>query len=177
VKNAVMCLLVIAFALESPVHADISVAKMSPGAVSVALAAIDEAKRIAQAGGGSVLLAGSVLSTDDVPRGNVVSIIAYPDDIAKVTTGMILLLAKEHCEPIDQCLVARRVTGRDSAGEIQTESYGSAEPLLLDRIRARLLGTVLFTVDLETGAIRDLRPDAGARVLSLGEAVARAAAR
>ncbi len=176
-KNAVISWLVMTFAIGTPVRADISVAKMSPVAVSVALAAIDEAKRIAQAGGDSVLLAGSVLSTDDVPRGNFVSIISYPDDVAKITAGMILLLAKEHCEPIDQCLVARRVTGRDSAGEIQTESYGSAEPLLLDRIRARLLGTVLFTVDLETGAIRDLRPDAGARVLSLGEAVARAAAR
>jgi len=176
-KNAVMSLLAIAFVIGTPVRADISVAKMSPGAVSIALAAIDEAKRIAQAGGGSVLLAGSVLSTDDVPRGNVVSIIAYPDDVAKVKAGMILLLAKEHCEPVDECLVARRVTGRNGAGDIETESYGSAEPLLLDKIRARLLGAVLFTVDLETGAIRDLRPEGQARVLSFQEAVARAAAR
>ncbi len=175
-KNAVISLLVFLFAAASPVRADISVAQMSPNAVNVALAAIAEAKRIAQAGGGSLLLAGSVLSTDDVAHGNVVSIIAYPD-VARVTVGMVLLLAKEHCEPIDQCLVARRVTGRDDAGEIQTESYGSAEPLLLDKIQARLLGTVLFTVDLETGAIRDLRPDGDARVLSLREAVTLAAAR
>jgi hypothetical protein len=176
VKNAVRCFLVILFTGAVPVHADISVANMSPGAVSIALGAIEDAKRIARAGGGSVLLAGSVFSTDDVARGNVVSIIAYPD-VTKVTAGMILLLAKEHCKPIDECLVARRVTGYDSSGEIETESYGSAEPLLLDKIRARLLGAVLFTVDLETGAIRDMRPEGEARLLTLGEAVARAAGR
>jgi hypothetical protein len=48
---------------------------------------------------------------------------------------------------------------------------------LLDKIRARLLGAVLFTVDLETGAIRDMRPEGEARLLTLGEAVARAAGR
>jgi hypothetical protein len=94
-----------------------------------------------------------------------------------MTPGSILLLAKKNCEPIENCLVARRVIGRDSSGSLQTERYGSAEPFLLDTIQATLLGAVVYAVDLQTGGIRDMRPDRRWEHLSVAEAVAQEAKR
>jgi len=170
-KNAVIGLLMGFTLLSAPLHAEISVASLTPNEVSVALAAIESAKKIVEAGRGSLLMAGSVLSTDEVPSSNVLIILDYPI-LAKLTPGSILLLAKKNCEPIEDCLVARRVTGRDSSGSIQTERYGSAEPFLLDTIQATLLGSVVYAVDLQTGCIRDMRPDRKAVYLSVAEAVA-----
>ena len=116
-------------------------------------------------------MAGSVLSTADAPSSNVLIILDYPN-LAKLTLGSILVLSKKNCEPIESCLVARRVTGRDSSGRLQTERYGSAEPLLLDTIQATLLGAVVYAVDLQTGAIRDMRPDRRSEYLSVAEAIA-----
>jgi len=152
------------------------VASMSPHEVSTALSAIETAKKIVEAGRGSLLMAGSVLSTREVASGTEVAIIDYPN-LEKMKPGSILLLAKKDCEPIEDCLVARRVIGRDSSGALQTERYGSAEPLLLDSIRATLLGAVVYAVDLQTGDIRDLRPDRHSEYLSLNEAVAQEAMR
>jgi hypothetical protein len=121
-------------------------------------------------------MAGSVLSTREVAGGTEVAIIDYPN-LEKMKPGSILLLAKKDCEPIEDCLVARRVIGRDSSGTLQTERYGSAEPFLLDSIRATLLGAVVYAVDLQTGGIRDLRPDRRSEHLSLAEAVAQEAKR
>jgi hypothetical protein len=135
------------------------------------LTAIDSAKRIVRVGNGSLLLAGSVLSLEATPRGNLLTIIGYPE-LKAMTSGMILLLAKKGCEPTEKCLVARSVIGHDSEGGLQTESYGTAEEFLINPIQAVLLGSVVFTVDLETGIIRDMRPRHGQAVLSVDEAVA-----
>jgi hypothetical protein len=91
--------------------------------------------------------------------------------------GSVLLLAKRNCDPIEDCLVARRVIGRDATGGLQTEQFGFAEPLLLDQIQATLLGSVVYTVDLRTGDIRDMRPDRRLEHLSLAEALAQEAKR
>jgi hypothetical protein len=170
-RNTVTGLLMGCTLLNVPLRAEISIASLTPNDVTIALAAIEAAKKIVEAGRGSLLMAGSVLSTDDVPSGNVLTIIDYPD-LAKLAPGSILLLAKKNCEPIENCLVARRVIGRDSSGRIQTERYGSAEPFLLDTIQATLLGAVAYAVDLQTGVIRDMRPDRKGVYLSVAEAIA-----
>ena len=170
-RNSVIGLLTGFTLLSAPLRAEISVASLTPNEESIALAAIESAKKIVQAGRGSLLMAGSVLSTDEEPSSNVLTILDYPI-LAKLTPGSILLLAKKNCEPIENCLVARRVTGRDSSGSIQTERYGSAEPFLLDTIQATLLGAVVYAVDLQTGGIRDMRPDRRSVYLSVAEAIA-----
>ena len=157
-RNTVAGLLLGLTLSNAPLHAESPIASMTPDEVNTELAAIEAAKKIVQAGRGSLLMAGSVLSTDEEPSSNVLTILDYPI-LAKLTPGSILLLAKKNCEPIENCLVARRVTGRDSSGSIQTERYGSAEPFLLDTIQATLLGAVVYAVDLQTGGIRDMRPD------------------
>jgi hypothetical protein len=170
-RNTVIGLLIGFTLLNAPLRAEVSIASLSPNEVSIALAAIEAAKKIAVAGRGSLLMAGSILSTDDVPSSNVLTILDYPN-LAKLTPGSILLLAKKNCEPIENCLVARRVIGRDSSGSLQTERYGSAEPFLLDTIQATLLGAVVYAVDLQTGGIRDMRPDRRSVYLSVAEAIA-----
>jgi hypothetical protein len=139
-RNSVIGLLFGFTLLNAPLRAEISIASLSPNEVNIALVAIEAAKKIAEAGRGALLMAGSVLSTDDVPSNNVLTILDYPN-LEKMTPGSILLLAKKNCEPIENCLVARRVIGRDSSGSLQTERYGSAEPFLLDTIQATLLGS------------------------------------
>ena len=170
-KNTVIGLLIGLTLSSAPLRAEVPISSLSPNEVSIALAAIESAKKIAAAGRGSLLIAGSVLSTDEVPLSNALTILHYPD-LEKLTSGSILLLAKKNCEPIDSCLVARRVIGRDSSGRLQTERYGVAEPLLLDTIQATLLGTVVYAVDLQTGDIRDLRPARRSAYLSVAEAIA-----
>jgi hypothetical protein len=170
-RNSVIGLLFGFTLLNAPLRAEISIASLSPNEVSIALAAIEAAKKIAEAGRGALLMAGSVLSTDDVPSSNVLTILDYPN-LEKMTPGSILLLAKKNCEPIENCLVARRVIGRDSSGSLRTERYGSAEPLLLETIQASLLGAVVYAVDLQTGAIRDMRPNRTSVNLSVAEAIA-----
>jgi hypothetical protein len=165
------------FALaNAAVPADVSIASMSPNEVSVALASIEAAKKIVEAGRGSLLMAGSVLSTNEAASSMVLAVLDYPN-LDKLKPGSILLLAKKNCEPVENCLVARRVIGRDSSGSLQTERYGFAEPLLLGSIQATLLGAVAYAVDLQTGDIRDMRPDRRSEHLSVAEAVAQEAKR
>jgi hypothetical protein len=170
-RNTAIGLLLGFTLLNAPLRAEISIASLSPSEVSIALAAIEAAKKIVVAGRGSLLMAGSVLSTNDVSISNVLTILDYPN-LEKMKPGSILLLAKRNCEPIENCLVARRVIGRDSSGSLLTERYGSAEPFLLDTIQATLLGSVVYAVDLQTGGIRDMRPDRTSEYLSVAEAIA-----
>lgn len=170
-RNAVIGLLLGLTLLSAPLRAELPIASMSPEAVNTELAAIESAKRIVEAGRGSLLMAGSALSTDEAAGSSVLTILDYPK-LAKIKLGSILLLAKKNCEPIESCLVARRVIGRDSSGSLQTERYGSAEPFLLDPIQATLLGVVVYAVDLQTGDIRDMRPDRTSIHLSVAEAIA-----
>ncbi len=137
-------------------HAGISAANMTPAQVQIALTAIEAAKRIAQTGRGSLLLAGDVLATAEAPAENVLTIIEYPD-LAQLEPGQIMLFARQRCAPIVDCLLARRYTGRDASGEIRTEIYGSSETLLLGQVQATLLGVVDYAIDLETGRISDMR--------------------
>jgi hypothetical protein len=158
------------------VRADISIPSMSPDEVHTALSAIDAAKKIVEAGRASLLMAGPVLATPEGADSNVLLVLDYPD-LARMQTGSILLLARRNCEPVEDCLVARRVIGRDASGSLQTEPYGSAGPLVFGRIEATLLGAVVYAVDLRTGDIRDMRPDRRSEHLSLAEAVAQEAKR
>jgi hypothetical protein len=174
-KSAVIGLVSCFVLASTAVRADAPIASMSPNEVSTALASLEVAKKIVEAGRGSLLMAGSVLSTHEA-AGMVVAVLDYPN-LEKLKPGSILLLAKKNCEPIESCLVARRVIGRDSLGGLQTERYGSAEPFLLDTIKATLLGAVAYAVDLKTGDIRDMRPDRKADHLSVAEAVAQEAKR
>ena len=170
-RNTVIGLLIGLTLLNARLRAEMSIASLTPNEVNIALVAIESAKKIAEAGRGSLLMAGSVLSTDDAPSSNVLVILDYPT-LAKLTPGSILLLAKKNCEPIEDCLVARRVIGRDSSGRIQTERYGSAEPFLLNTIQATLLGAVVYAVDLQTGGIQDMRPGRTSVYLTVAEAIA-----
>jgi hypothetical protein len=149
--------------------------------VITALAAIENAKAVARAGRGSLLMVGSILSPDGRPRGRVVAVLDYPV-LRDMKPGMVLILAKLNCEPIDDCLIARRVIRLDAKYGVETEPYGDAEGLLLTQINATLLGSVAYAVDLDTGAIRDLRPDgrhadSASATISVSDATAREAAR
>jgi hypothetical protein len=178
VRNQTIALLA-AFVLAMFVLAAMSAraqAGLSPSQVTRELAAIEEAKTLAQAGRGELLLVGPILSTAEVPAGNVLTIIEYPE-LSMMKPGSILILAKENCQPIDKCLVARQVIGRDSSGQVQTERYGTAEDFLLDTIRATLLGSVLYAVDLDTGWIHDMRPDRTVEQITLAQALAQEATR
>jgi hypothetical protein len=64
----------------------------------------------------------------------------------------------------------------DAEHGLQTEPVNGAEGLLLTQVKATLLGSVAYTVDLGTGTIRDLH-DAGAPQRTLGEAIAEEQAR
>jgi hypothetical protein len=152
-------------------RAEVPIDSMSPAQISTELAAIKTAKSIVNQGNGSLQMAGAVLSTQSIARGNVLTIIDHPEP-AQMTPGMILLLAKRNCAPDENCLVARRVIGHDSTGGLQTERYGTAEEFLLESIQATLLGRVVYAVDLETGYIRDMRPGRKHEFLTLEQAIA-----
>ena len=126
--------------------------------VNTALAAIENAKALARTGRGSLLMVGSILSSDEHPQEQAVAVLEYPQ-IRDMKPGTVLILAKINCEPIDDCLIARRVTRIDAKYGIETEPYGGAESLLLTQINATLLGSVTYAVDMGTGAVRDFRPD------------------
>jgi len=149
---------------------------LSPSQVNRELATIEDAKTLAQAGRGELLLVGPILSTAEVPTGNVVTILEYPE-LSMMKAGSILILAKKNCEPIDRCLIARQVIGLDSSGHLQTQRYGTAEEFLLGTIQATLLGSVLYAVDLDTGWIRDMRPDRTVEEITLAQALAQEATR
>lgn len=149
--------------------------------VSTALAAIESAKAVARAGRGSLLMVGSILSADVHPKDQVVVVLDYPV-VHDMKPGMVLILAKINCEPIDDCLIARRVTRIDATYGVETEPYGEAEGLLITPINATVLGSVAYAVDLATGAIRDLRPEmlhghSVPATISLSDALAREGAR
>jgi hypothetical protein len=150
-------------------------ADSSPDSVSTALSAIDSAKAVAKAGRGTLLMLGSLLSGEEHADDKVVAILDYPT-LRDMKSGMVLILARVGCEPIDECLIARRVTDMDSEHGLQTEPVNGAEGLLFTQIKATLLGSVAYTVDLGTGTIRDLH-DSRAPQRSLGEAIAEEQAR
>ena len=135
----------------------------------IALAAIDDAKALVAAGRGQLLLVGGALSTEQTPSENVVVVLEYPL-VQEMKSGMILMLATNGCQPIEACLIARRVAEVDVEGEIRTDPY-TIEGLLFGKTRATLLGIVSYAIDLETDSIRDMRAGLP-RSISLAQAIA-----
>jgi hypothetical protein len=157
--------------LVAGIHATcIAQADIRPEQAHTALAAIDHAKALVAAGRGQLLLVGSTLSTEQVPSHNVVVILKYPI-IQDMKPGMILILAKNGCEPVDACLIARRVSEIDVNGEVQTDPY-STEELLFAKTKATLLGIVSYAIDLDTDSIRDMRAGRAQEALTLSRAIA-----
>ena len=144
-------------------------AEIRPDQTHTALAAIDDAKALVAAGRGQLLLVGAALSTEQAPSENVVVVLEYPF-IREMTPGTILILARNGCEPIELCLIARRVAEIDVKGEVETDPYTS-EGLLFGRTKATLLGIVSYAIDLETDSIRDMRAG-GAQSITLAQAIA-----
>lgn len=135
----------------------------------MALAAIDDAKALVAAGRGQLLLVGAALSTEQSPSENILVVLEYPL-IRDMKPGTILMLAKDGCEPLESCLIARRVAEIDVKGGIQTDPYTS-EGLLFGMMKATLLGIVSYAIDMETDSIRDMRAGA-ARSITLTQAIA-----
>ena len=154
-------------------HALIARANVRPEQAHTALAALDDAKTLAAAGRGQLLLVGATLSTEQAPAENVVVILEYPI-LREMKPGMVLILAKSGCEPIDSCLIARRVTEIDVNGEVQTDPY-TTEELLFTKTKATLLGVVSYAIDMETGSIRDMRAGRAQESISLARAIAQEA--
>jgi hypothetical protein len=147
----------------------IAQAEIRPEHTHTALAAIDDAKALVAVGRGQLLLVGSALSTDQVPSENMLVVLEYPL-IRAMKPGMVLILARSGCEPIESCLIARRVAEVDGKGELQTDPYTS-EGLLFGKTKATLLGIVSYAIDLETDSIRDMRAGS-AESITLTQAIA-----
>lgn len=141
-----------------------------PEQAHTALAALDDAKTLVAAGRGQLLLVGSTLSTEQAPSENVVVIVEYPT-LRDMKPGMILILVKSGCEPIDSCLIARRVSEIGVSGEVQTDPY-TTEELLFTKIKATLLGVVSYAIDMDTGFIRDMRAGRAQESITLARAIA-----
>jgi hypothetical protein len=149
-------------------------ADVRPEQAHTALAAIDDAKTLVAAGRGQLLLVGSALSTEQAPSQNVVAVLEYPI-VRDMKPGMVLILVKNGCEPIESCLIARRVSEIDVRGEVQTDPY-TTEGLLLGKTKATLLGVVSYAIDLETDSIRDMRAGRAQETVTLAQAIAEEAA-
>jgi hypothetical protein len=147
-----------------------------PEHIGTGLAAIESAKALAMAGRGTLLRVGSILSSDEHPNDDVIVVLDYPV-VRDMKAGMVLILAKQDCEPIDDCLIARRVTGVTAKYGVETEPYGGAEGFLLTQIKATLLGSVAYAVDLNTGVIRDLHSERDQPTIAIREALSQEEAR
>ena len=162
---AALCSLIVGMHATSFAQADVR-----PEKAHVALAALEHAKALAAAGRGQLLLVGSTLATEQAPGQNVVVILEYPV-VRDMKPGMILILAKNGCEPIEACLIARRVSEINANGEVQTDPYRTEE-LLFANTKATLLGIVSYAVDLDTDSIRDMRAGRAQESLTLSRAIA-----
>lgn len=149
-------------------------ADLRPEQAHTALAAIEDAKSLVAAGRGQLLLVGSALSTDQAPSENVVAILEHPI-LRDMRPGMILILAKNGCKPIEACLIARRVSEVDVKGQMQTDPY-TTEGLLFGKTQATLLGIVSYAIDLETNSIRDMHAGRAQASVTLSQAIAQEAA-
>ncbi len=152
----------------------IAQAEIRPELAHTALAAIEDAKALVAAGRGQLLLVGSALATDQAPSENVVVILEYPI-VGDMRPGMILILARNGCEPIESCLIARRVSEIDVKGQVQTDPY-TTEGLLFSKTKATLLGVVSYAIDLETDSIRDMRAGRAQQSVTLRQAIAQESA-
>jgi hypothetical protein len=161
-------------AINLGIHAaSIAHGEIRPDQTHTALAAIEDAKVLVAAGRGQLLLVGSALTTDQAPSENVVVILEYPT-LRDMKAGMILILARNGCEPIESCLIARRVSEVGVRGDVQTDPY-TTEGLLFGKTQATLLGVVSYAIDLETDRIRDMRAGRKQESVTLAQALAQQA--
>lgn len=135
------------------------------------LTTIEEAKSLAQVGRGRLLFVGTALATEHSPSSNVVVILEFAD-VPNLQPGTILILAKVGCDPAGDCLIARRVTEVDAKGEVQTDPY-TFEELLITQVKARLLGSVSYAIDLESGNILDMQAGHDPEQVTLAQAISR----
>lgn len=149
-------------------------ADIRPEQTRIALAALEDAKALVAAGRGQLLLVGSALTTDRARSENVVVILEYPV-VREMKPGMILILARTGCEPMESCLIARRVSGVGVRGDVQTDPY-TTEGLIFGKTKANLLGVVSYAIDLETDSIRDMRAGRAQESVTLSQALAQEAA-
>jgi hypothetical protein len=157
-------------ALAMGLHTLTARAEIRPEFAHRALASLETAKVLVAVGRGQLLLVGATLATEQAPSENVVVILEYPI-VRDMTAGMVLILAKNGCEPIESCLIARRVTEIGSNGEVQTDPYTS-DALLFTKTKATLLGVVSYAIDLESDSIRDLRANRAHESVTLAQALA-----
>jgi hypothetical protein len=162
-------------ALAMGLHTLTARADIRPELAHRALASLDTAKALVAVGRGQLLLVGATLATEQAPSENVVVILEYPI-VRDMTPGMVLILAKNGCEPIESCLIARRVTEIGPNGDVQTDPYTS-EGLLFAKTKATLLGVVSYAIDLESDSIRDLRANRAQESVTLAQALAEEEAR
>ena len=144
--------------------------EVRPEHTHTALLAIDEAKALAKAGRGQLLLVGSTLSTEQTPSENVLVVLDYPI-IRDMKPGTVLIFLKNDCAPVESCLLARRVTDVGPNGSIETDPY-TTEGLLFAKTKVTLLGSVSYAIDLETDSIRDMRQGHSAETITLSRAIA-----
>ncbi len=135
------------------------------------LATIEEAKSLAQVGRGQLLFVGTALATERSLSSNVV-VILESTNISAMQPGTILMLAKVGCDPANECLIARRVTEVDAKGEVQTDPY-TVDGLLITEVKARLLGSVSYAIDLESGNILDMQAGHDPERVTLAQAISR----
>jgi hypothetical protein len=162
-------------ALGLGLHTLIARADIRPELAHRALASLATARALVAVGRGQLLLVGATLATEKAPSENVVVILEYPI-VRDMTPGTVLILAKKDCEPIESCLIARRVTEIGSNGEVQTDPYTS-EGLLFTKTKATLLGVVSYAIDLESDSIHDLRANRLQESVTLVQALAEEEAR
>jgi hypothetical protein len=135
------------------------------------LAVIEEAKRLAQVGRGQLLFVGPVLTTEQSPSNNML-VILDPPNIPAMQPGTILILSKLGCDPVRECLIARRVTEVDAKGELQTDPY-TIDELLMTEVKASVLGSVSYAIDLESGSILDMHAGHEPQRVTLSQAISR----
>lgn len=164
-KQSLTALFALSLGFQLTAQADIR-----PERAHTALAALQDAKALVAAGRGQLLLVGSALATDQTPGENVVVILEYPI-IRDMRPGMILILVRNGCDPVDACLIVRRVAEIDFKGEVQTDPY-TGEGLLFSKTKATLLGVVSYAIDMDTDSIRDMRADRAQDSVTLAQAIA-----
>ena len=156
-------------ALTVGLHASLTPAAIPMDNPKKILATIEEAKSLARVGRGQLLFVGPALATEQSPGSNMLVILESPN-IPEMQPGTILILAKIGCDPAPECLIARRVTEVDAKGELQTDPY-TIDELLITEVKASLLGSVSYAIDLDSGSIIDMQAGHKAERVTLAQAI------
>jgi hypothetical protein len=169
-SSAALCALIAALLASSGAPA-----RIAPAHTQTALAAIENARKLAALGRGGLLLVGDALSTEQAPSENVIVVLESPV-IKDMRPDTVLMVARIDCEPVESCLLARRVSTIDADGAVQTDPY-TITGLLFAEVKVTLLGSVAYAIDLDTGTIRDMRAGHHQEPVTLSQAIMREQAR